>query len=359
MKLLIALFFSCLMGASVFAQKDKAIIYIETFKHLAIAEMHRSGVPAAITLAQGLFESGYGEGELCKKSNNHFGIKCKTEWQGEKVYHNDDAKGECFRKYASAAESFRDHSDFLVSRPHYSFLFKLDPTDYEGWAKGLKKAGYATDKSYPERLIKVINDYNLHEYTLIALNKKNNEPSFASNQESIIKDTVLGELIIPVSSKKNVQKSVAQTAEKIEEDSVVIINPNLNNNIKSTNTATSYPTGIFTINHSKVIFATEGTSLLSIAKQYDISLMKLLEFNDMEEVDILHENQLLFLEKKLTKGSSDIHVVEQQETLHKIAQKEGIRLEKLLEYNKLHHKSIVKVGDKLQLRPSVANVSKK
>ncbi|MFY7901196.1 MAG: glucosaminidase domain-containing protein [Chitinophagaceae bacterium] len=358
MKLIIAIVCVFITSLQVFSQKDKAIVYIENYKDLAIAEMHRSGIPAAITLAQGLFESGYGEGELCKKSNNHFGIKCKTEWQGEKVYHNDDAQGECFRKYNTAAESFKDHSDFLVSRPHYGFLFKLDPTDYVGWAKGLKKAGYATDKAYPERLIKVINDYNLQAYTLQALTQKNDNDALAKNTESIIKDTVLGEIIIPMSSKKQTQKSIVQTAVSNEEDSVVIINPSTTKKEEITANKTVYPSGIFTINHTKVIFAEKGTSLLSIARQYDISLAKLLEFNDMEEVDVLEESQLLFLEKKLTKGSIDVHIVADNETLHSISQKEGIRLEKLLEYNKLQKNSGVKNGDKLFLRPINTNVAR-
>ena len=141
-----------------FSQKEKAIAYIEKYRFIAMQEMQRTGVPAAITLAQGILESAMGESVLCKKSNNHFGIKCKTEWTGEKVYHDDDASQECFRKYNSPEESFKDHSDFLKNRPYYASLFKLDVTDYESWAVGLQKSGYATEKNYPQLLIKVIND---------------------------------------------------------------------------------------------------------------------------------------------------------------------------------------------------------
>ena len=122
--------------------------YINNYKELAIKEEIRTGVPAAITLAQGILETNAGQCDLVKASNNHFGIKCKSGWTGATVFHDDDAKGECFRSYNNAEESYRDHSDFLKTRPNYTFLFNLDPTDYEGWAKGLKKAGYATNPAY-------------------------------------------------------------------------------------------------------------------------------------------------------------------------------------------------------------------
>lgn len=169
-----------LVSLSVRAQKQSVEAYINTYKELAITEMLRTGVPASIKLAQGILESQSGESDLAKKSNNHFGIKCKTEWTGDKTYHDDDERGECFRVYPSVADSYKDHSDFLRSRPHYAFLFQLDPTDTEAWARGLKKAGYATSTTYPQRLLKVINDYQLQQYSLLALerqgNKKNNQP---------------------------------------------------------------------------------------------------------------------------------------------------------------------------------------
>ncbi|MCX6210032.1 MAG: glucosaminidase domain-containing protein, partial [Bacteroidetes bacterium] len=139
-----------------FAQKEKVQLYIDIYKDIAIQEMQRSGVPAAITLAQGILESRFGESELSQKSNNHFGIKCKLDWNGERVFSDDDTKQECFRKYNTPQESYKDHSDFLKSREHYAWLFKLDPTDYAAWAKGLKKSGYATENDYPERLIELV-----------------------------------------------------------------------------------------------------------------------------------------------------------------------------------------------------------
>ena len=138
--------------------------YIRKYAPLAVIEMHEYKIPASITLAQGILESGNGRSELASKSNNHFGIKCHKGWEGERVYHDDDEKGECFRKYKYVKTSYEDHSKFLTSRQRYAGLFTLREDDYEGWAKGLKEAGYATDKKYPKKLIKIIEDYRLYEF---------------------------------------------------------------------------------------------------------------------------------------------------------------------------------------------------
>jgi flagellum-specific peptidoglycan hydrolase FlgJ len=138
--------------------------YFETFREMAVHEMHRSGVPASITLAQGALESGDGNSTLARSANNHFGIKCHNDWNGRKIYYDDDAKNECFRKYPSVEDSYRDHSDYLREKQRYAFLFELDPLDYKGWARGLKKAGYATNPSYASKLIEIIDEYDLHRY---------------------------------------------------------------------------------------------------------------------------------------------------------------------------------------------------
>ena len=143
---------------------DVVFAYINDFKNIAKGNMKDYGIPASIILAQGILESGAGRGDLAKRSNNHFGIKCHTGWEGEKVYHDDDAAQECFRKYKDPAESYRDHALFLTGRSRYSSLFQLGKDDYEAWAKGLRKAGYATDPKYPEKLISYIEKYNLHQY---------------------------------------------------------------------------------------------------------------------------------------------------------------------------------------------------
>jgi len=141
--------------------------YIKRYAPIAVSEMHKYNVPASITLAQGILESGNGRSQLASKSNNHFGIKCHTGWKGAKVYHDDDENGECFRKYKYVESSYEDHSQFLSGRRRYASLFTLKKIDYKGWSKGLKKAGYATDKNYPKKLIKIIETYELYEFDKI------------------------------------------------------------------------------------------------------------------------------------------------------------------------------------------------
>jgi hypothetical protein len=170
-KLSLPILFCLLFACNAASAQTSQVVrdYIARFRDIAIAEMHRTGVPASITLAQGILETEAGRSPLVKKSNNHFGIKCKSDWRGEWVTHDDDARGECFRKYNDPAESYKDHSDFLKTRAHYAPLFKLDIKDYESWAYGLKKAGYATNPKYPQLLIKLIRDYDLHQYTMMGL----------------------------------------------------------------------------------------------------------------------------------------------------------------------------------------------
>ncbi len=346
-----------LFALQVHAQKEKAEAYINTYKELAISEMIRSGVPAAITLAQGILESQSGESILAKVSNNHFGIKCKTEWTGAKTYHDDDAKGECFRVYPSAEDSYRDHSDFLKTRPHYAFLFNLDPTDYEGWAKGLKKAGYATSPTYPQKLLKVINDYNLQQYSLQAIARMHNQPAkavsptdvtAASHQPPVAEKEASAETVQVKASPGEKEKTEPQAEEKNEAPVV---------SATASPKTLNYPAGIFTINHSKVILGKEGVSLLSLANQFDIPLGKLIEYNELTPMDILDHDRLLFIEKKQKKGATDFHVVTAGETLYDIAQSEGVRLESLQEYNHLDATTVLKAGDKILLR-TVAPVSK-
>lgn len=308
-----------------FAQsKTKIQDYINQFKEIAIAEMQRTGVPAAIKLAQGIHETGAGTSNLVVRSNNHFGIKCKTEWQGEKVYHDDDARGECFRKYDDPAISYKDHSDFLKNRAHYASLFQLDPTDYEAWAYGLKKAGYATNPKYPQILIKLIRDYNLQDYTMIALGRKQleaNSPQWVKNSEST--DMALG-----------------TSAEVVNKPKI------------------TYPEGVFKINDTKVIFIQKGTSYLKIAEENNVSLARLLDFNDMKDGDVALEDGLLFLQRKRKTGAAETHTVAPGETLYDIAQGEGIRLESLLQYNYLTPNVQPEAGEKLYLTASAPNMPK-
>ena len=314
------------VGGGAAAQASvNGVIYVNSYKALAISEEQRTGVPAAITLAQGLHESEAGTSELVQRSNNHFGIKCKDDWKGEVIYHDDDARQECFRSYATAADSYRDHSDFLRKGPRYTFLFNLDPTDYEGWAYGLKKAGYATNIRYSQILIKLIRDYHLQQYTLIAIGK------MASSEE-----VVLG----GVRSDTTVAGSGVGQAMDSAKTNAAIAGPEV-----------SYPEGEFQINRTRVVYVQAGVALLSIANQYAIPLGRLLEFNDMRE-DVLVKGQLIFLQRKRREGSIEYHVVREGEGMYEIAQAEGVRLQDLLEMNQLARGQEPATGERIFLKRS-------
>ena len=308
------------VSLTVAAQRVSVDEYIAQFKDIAINEMKRSGVPASITLAQGILESENGNSELVKKSNNHFGIKCKSSWSGETVTHDDDATGECFRAYTNANDSYRDHSDFLKSNKRYGSLFSLDPTDYAGWARGLKKAGYATNPRYPELLIKYIEQYDLQQYSLIALNQL--------PKTDVVKNE---------DGKENM-------------DPIAILDEIANN--ANSNTAIDADAGkIITINSIKCVFVKKGTSLLVIANKHNISLSKLMDFNDMTEEGLLGKDQYVFLHKKAKTGETEFYVVQPGETLYDAAQKNGIQLKYLMEYNNLHEAARITANTKLLLQP--------
>lgn len=337
------------------SSQDKATDYVRQYRDLAIREMIRTGVPAAITLAQGILESQSGESNLAKSSNNHFGIKCKTDWTGEKVYHDDDARGECFRKYNDAEQSYVDHSDFLRSRPHYAFLFTLDPTDYEGWAKGLKKAGYATSPTYAQRLIDLIQRYNLQEFTLIALQKtkQGEKELLAEKNDSETQTTVLEFASASPTDTIKQASTLSYAAETTNTEVKAEVEPASTKIISAVYKASDYPESTFTINGTRVIFAKEGTSILALANAFGISYKKLLEFNELDEKmtgDILGYDQLIFLGKKSKKGSKDHHIVAADETLEIIAQKEGVLLESILAYNRIPKGRQPMPGEKIYLK---------
>lgn len=310
------------------AQKSDDIYgYINLYKELAMQEMVRTGVPASIKLAQGIHETMAGKSVLVLKSNNHFGIKCKNTWVGDKVYHDDDARGECFRSYSSPTDSYMDHSNFLKNSTRYAFLFQLDPTDYKAWAYGLKKAGYATNIRYSQIIIKLIEDYNLQQYSLIALGK-------LAPQDEIL----AGNPKKPTESEGTLGGPVVIAPFTAVEEEV-----------KETPKVT-WPEGQFIINNTKVIYAKAGTALLAVAQQYDVSLRRLIDFNDLSKEDVLTAGQLLFLQRKRKLGASEKHIVQPGETLYDICQTEGLRFESLLEYNHLQGQDIPAAGEALYLQ---------
>lgn len=318
-----------LVMAATFANaqpKEFVIEYINTYKLLAISEMQRTGIPAAIKLAQGIHETDAGNSDLVRKSNNHFGIKCKSTWTGRKVYHDDDARGECFRSYGSPQDSYMDHSNFLKGSPRYASLFELDPTDYEGWAYGLKKAGYATNIKYSQILIRIINEYHLQDYTMIALGRMKPE------DEWLVKESTGSSPIITPAELK-----IEATTDAADKVLVIEQTPN-------------FPEGEFKINDTRVVYARSGTALLAIAQQYDVPLKRLMDFNEIKEENVLVKGQLLFLQRKRKHGSQPFHTVQAGETVYDIAQSEGLRLENLMEYNHLDNGMQPAAGEKLYLK---------
>ncbi len=328
-----------LYGTRIVAQPSNVLQYINTYKELAVEEMQRTGVPASIKLAQGILETEAGTSDLVRRSNNHFGIKCKTNWDGDKVYHDDDARGECFRAYATAADSYRDHSDFLRSSARYAFLFKIDPEDYRAWAHGLKKAGYATNPRYTQQLIQYIEDYNLETFTLIALGKKKwtDDPAFAATDK---KDEENGFSSIPAIY---IHPESAAIEEEPDTEEVAQEAP------------PDYPEGLFKINETNVIYAPAGSSLLALAEKYSIKYRHILEFNDLGDGDdILINSQLVYLQRKRKQGAHEFHIMRKSETVYEVAQLEGIRMETLLAYNQLQQGQRPAAGEKLFLRDYAA-----
>jgi LysM repeat protein len=270
--------------------------YIAAYKEDAIKEMYLHKVPACITLAQGMLESGNGNSDLSRKANNHFGIKCHKEWGGETYIMDDDSANECFRKYDDVLDSYSDHSMFLFSRTRYASLFELPINDYRGWCYGLKAAGYATDPKYPERLIDLIEKYKLQN-----LNISENTPLQNLPSESTLKSDL-----------------------SIRE--------------------------VYRFNHIKFVIVKENDSFYKIAHDFNLELDQILEYNDLSRSDKLSYGQKIYIEKKRRRALEPIHVVQKNETLKSISQLHGIRLSSLCKKNRIKPDSKLKVGDVLYLR---------
>ncbi|HWY11041.1 MAG TPA: glucosaminidase domain-containing protein [Bacteroidia bacterium] len=278
------------------SQKLSAKDYIESFKEDAVKEMCLNRIPASIVLAQAMFESANGNSELAKNANNHFGIKCKKEWNGESYSKDDETEQECFRKYISVLESYTDHSNFLKTRPRYAFLFDIPVTDYKAWCFGLKDAGYATDPKYAKRLIDIIEKYKLYEL----------------DKHPLI--------------------------EKPEFPGIEIAMPELD--IRE----------VYRFNRGKFIITKQGDSFFKIASEFNIELEKLLEYNDINRGDKIEIGQKLFLEPKRERAKEPYHLVQKGETLRSISQIHGIKLTVLCKNNHLKPENELKPGEILYLR---------
>jgi LysM repeat protein len=288
---------------NVYSQTDKKMTreeYIAEYKDLAIKEMERTGVPASITLAQGILESGNGNSRLAVKANNHFGIKCH-DWNGRKIRHDDDLKRECFRKYKSVSQSYKDHSDFLVEKQRYSSLFSLDPIDYKGWAEGLKKAGYATSRNYDEALVRIIEENQLYAY----------------DQGVDIPETAVQHLASADNS--DITPEQARILER---------------------------------NRIKYIIAEEGDSYNSLTEEFDLLPWELKKYNELGEVAEIDSGQILYLQPKRKKAEAGnkTHTVEEGESMHSISQRYGIKLSQLYKKNLMEEGSQPEAGQVLQLR---------
>ena len=276
--------------------------YIEKYSAVAVRQMQNEGIPASIIMAQALLESSAGSSYLALKANNHFGIKCTSDWNGPSVTKDDDKKNECFRKYSHPEESFTDHSAFL-KRDRYASLYKIPSTDYKAWAKGLKAAGYATDSQYAEKLIRIIENYSLHKL---------------DTQSTI----TMGEAITAVGTPEDASYN----------SSMVLYHKNK---------------GI-----PYVIMGKDDT-LEGIAKMYKKSYPKLMEYNDMRHDTPVKAGSIIFLAPKKTKGLEEFYVIKAGDTMYSISQKEGMTLASLYEKNRLKVGVMPPVGTRLYLHKKV------
>lgn len=292
--------------------------YIETYREVAIKKMGEYGIPASITLAQGILESGSGNSGLARKANNHFGIKCHNDWNGKTFHMDDDAKNECFRKYKDPSDSYRDHSIFLTKRDRYAFLFDYDVTDYKSWAKGLKKAGYATNPKYPQLLISLIEKYDLAQYDTGKTKKRRSEEIIASEVDStavIMSGSALVASMQPV-----------------------------------TQSGTGRP--VYEINKAKFIVIKQGDTFYSLANEFDIYSWQLFKYNDLEKNHVLQVDEIIYLEKKRKKANkqNQQHSVKEGESLRIISNVYGVRMSSLRKMNGLSNDEDIVAGMVLKLR---------
>jgi LysM repeat protein len=284
--------------------------YIQKYKGIAVQEMKEYRVPASITLAQGILESNAGRSNLAVDANNHFGIKCHKGWTGKTFIKDDETKNECFRKYDSPLESFRDHSWFLTQRDRYKGLFNLEMTDYKGWANGLKSAGYATNPLYPQQLIKIIETFELYRF---------DRAEFAA---------------VTGGSPENIEDASQQAW--LQEFLVISMGAGNRN--------------IYENNRLQMIIARQDDNLYVIARDFNLSVSNLLKYNDLPKPTSLKPGQIVYLQPKRRKGTVENHKVKTGETLYSISQFYGVKLKMLYKRNDLRMGLEPKKGTILRLR---------
>ncbi len=323
--------------------------YIFKWRDIAVEHMEIYGIPASITMGQAILESGYGNGYLARVANNHFCIKCKSSWTGATITHADDDPNDCFRVYESVEDSFRDHADFLNTGSRYQFLFAYDADDYKNWAKGLKKAGYATAPDYAERLIGVIEKYNL-----ALLDKKNGVElydEYLASQNKI--DIAALQKQAAEQSKEEVAESVADAKSDVATDIATAyaykgIDPN---NFRVTiNAHKGY--NVYLTNRTHYIVAKRGDTFESLSKLFKISAANLRRFNDVAKDAQPAEGDIIYIERKLAAwmGEELLHSVKSGETLYQISQLYGIRLKSLQKVNRLRGNTPLTEGRTIRLQ---------
>jgi len=303
--------------------------YIDKYKVIAVREMHRAGIPASIKLAQAILESASGKSELAKKANNHFGIKCGGDWKGKTFKRKDDDYKNgiriksCFRVYGNPEESFVAHSNFLTNprkKSRYGFLFDYKKTDYKKWAKGLKKAGYATNRKYPQLLINLIEEYDLHRFDKMSLKEVGleNEPIVAVDKNKAKNKKPATEVVAP--GKKTRKPSKKSKSSK---------------NRKPAKPSSEY--GIFKLNNIKTVLVHKDDSPFDLAKRHKVKISKIIKYNELKPPYKLKEGTYIFLQSKKSsfRGNKNFHVVKGNETMYDISQRYGLKLSKLIKRNKM------------------------
>jgi hypothetical protein len=312
-----------LFSFEIYSQKTTPEQYVEKYKYIAIKEMHDYKIPASITLAQGILESASGNSELAKNANNHFGIKCHKDWEGERYYYDDDEKDECFRVYTNPEESFKDHSIFL-QKDRYKKLFTFDITDYKKWAKELKNAGYATDPHYPKRLIDLIERYGLDKYDKIT--EKQLEKMLKENDIDLNVDEEV--------------EIVEEETEKIEKE---ILDP------ESTEIGIDQREIKYN-NRIKYIIAKKDDNVESLSEELDIWKWQIHKYNELGKNQKIEEGMIVYLQPKRWKAEEKFHTVKEGETAWDVSQKYGIKLKWLYKRNRMQAGEKIEAGDKLWLR---------
>ncbi|MDX9904197.1 MAG: glucosaminidase domain-containing protein [Bacteroidales bacterium] len=323
-----------------------AVDYLNRYSALAVSEMKRTGIPASITLAQGMVESNYGRSTLARKGNNHFGIKCHSDWKGGKVYHDDNRRGECFRAYPSAEDSYRDHSDFLVNGSRYRDLFRLASDDYKGWAHGLKKAGYATDPKYPSKLIAKIEEYGLHRYDtgagLTVQPTQRALPSQAGPQPAAA----------PVPATRPATETAdnsLKTGTVTQPEAEVKPQPEAEEPIKVISLSNSR---IRENNSVEYVIAEEGETFESIAEEFNLLSWEISRYNDVPAGATLKPGQMIYLQPKRNRaaGGYSVHVATAGDTMRSISQKYAVRLTALYKMNLMDEGTECAPGQKVRIR---------